>query len=294
MENRLEKERKREREASLQWQSRLLVWLMMPLACLALLGAVVHFPTRATTEALLICAGFGLVVWSVRAATPAAALTGFVLTSCIYLGTVDQPAGKWFHTALLCGLALFLLAFGATRFRRAKKEQQEIAESRQGRGAAQVIANMGAAALLGSLAVALSSVSTRVLLSIGIAAALGEAATDTVSSEIGQAAGGTPRLLTSFKPVPPGTDGAVSVVGTISGLAAAAVITFIARITLGLQNGDAGIVWLACVLGFFVDSLLGATFERAGYLNNDIVNFTSTAVSALFAVILARFTHRVQ
>ena len=49
-----------------------------------------------------------------------------------------------------------------------------------------------------------------------MAAALSEAAADTTSSEVGQAFGKTARLVTTWSPVTPGTDGAVSLAGTMS------------------------------------------------------------------------------
>lgn len=44
--------------------------------------------------------------------------------------------------------------------------------------------------------------------------------------------------------------------------------------------------WTAGVFGLFFDSLLGATLERKGWLNNDGVNFLSTASAAAFALAL--------
>ena len=46
------------------------------------------------------------------------------------------------------------------------------------------------------------------------------------ASEIGKAYGGQPRALPSFRAVPPGTPGAVSIVGTLSGVGAAALIAW--------------------------------------------------------------------
>ncbi len=40
----------------------------------------------------------------------------------------------------------------------------------------------------------------------------------------------------------------------------------------------------AGVFGLFFDSLLGATLERRGWINNDAVNFLSTASAAGFAL----------
>ncbi len=136
-----------DRESRLRWQSRLLLIAVLVLSVFGLFARLLPGLTPASAEGLAICAAFGLLVWLLRAATPLAAFTGFLLTSCLYLATVDQPNGGWFHTALLPGLALFVLAFAATRFRRAQKEQVGLAESRRGRGASQVAANMGVAAL---------------------------------------------------------------------------------------------------------------------------------------------------
>jgi uncharacterized membrane protein len=42
----------------------------------------------------------------------------------------------------------------------------------------------------------------------------------------------------------------------------------------------------AGVFGLLFDSLLGATFEKICWLNNDAVNFLSTASAAVFAIVV--------
>jgi uncharacterized membrane protein len=42
--------------------------------------------------------------------------------------------------------------------------------------------------------------------------------------------------------------------------------------------------WAGGVFGLFFDSLLGATLERSRWLNNDAVNFLSTASAAAFTL----------
>lgn len=303
LENCDERQSKIDRERRLQWQSRILLATVLSASAAGLLLLVLSAWTPASVEGLAICAAFGLLVWLLRAATPAAAATGFVLTSCLYLATVAQPHGGWLHTALLPGLALFVLAYGATRFRRAQKERTGLAESRRGRNASQVAANMGFAALAALAAAAaaagwfhgLSSFpaaqSYRWLRTLPLAftpaiAALAEAAADTVSSEIGQAIGGMPVLLTTLRRVPPGTDGAVSLTGTLAGCAAAAVVVLVAIPTLGLPRDQAAIAWTAAIAALFADSLIGATLERGGWLNNDLVNCLSTAIAALLVLAL--------
>ena len=44
---------------------------------------------------------------------------------------------------------------------------------------------------------------------------------------------------------------------------------------------------LSAVTGLFVDSLLGATFERWGWLNNDAVNFLATVTAAATGLALS-------
>ncbi len=141
-----------------------------------------------------LCALLGLVTWKVRAATPAAAATGAVITASLMFSTVTVPYEPW-HTALIPMLAVSLLAFAATRAGRRKKERLGTAEARRGRSASQVAANLGVAALVAigpfqswllDLCWSLNLTRGGVPLLVLAIAALAEAAADTVSSEIGQ------------------------------------------------------------------------------------------------------------
>jgi uncharacterized protein (TIGR00297 family) len=110
----------------------------------------------------------------------------------------------------------------STRFGYSRKQSLGIAEQRTGRNAAQVAANLGVAAICALLYV-LAWRNSRLL--IALVAAVAEAAADTVSSEIGQAVGGTPLLITNWKPAAPGTNGAVTLTGTAAGIAAALAVS---------------------------------------------------------------------
>jgi uncharacterized protein (TIGR00297 family) len=290
------RQRKTVREAKLRWQSQFILALVLLLSAAGLFSRLLSVWTPAEAEGLAICSAFGVLVWQLHAATPLAAVTGFLLTSCLYITTVDQPHGGWFHTALLPGLALFVLAFAATRFRRGQKEQTGLAESRRGRAASQVAANMGIAAIA-ALALQPSSLFGVLqnngahgrmpidpILFVPLIAALAEAAADTVSSEIGQAIGGLPILITSGRRVPPGDDGGITLAGTAAGCVAAAVVVLSAIPTLRLNPNQAAVAGAAAIVGLFADSLIGATLERRGWLNNDAVNFISTAISAWLAL----------
>jgi len=238
----------------------------------------------------------GLAVLRLRAATPSGAFTGAVITASLMFSTATFAPGATFpyapwHTALLPVLAVFLLTWAATRLGRETKESRGTAERRQGRTAAQVAANLGVAALVSDgLAQSLlagnpwlSHAAPALLLAAGLAA-LAEAAADTVSSEIGQVIGGEPHMITTLRKADPGTDGAISLVGTLAGVAAAVIVAAAGTMAL---NGGPEMFWISSaggVFGLFFDSLLGATLERRGWLNNDAVNFLSSGSASIFAL----------
>ncbi|WP_162537729.1 DUF92 domain-containing protein [Granulicella sp. WH15] len=243
---------------------------------------------------LAVSAIFALSAWRLRAATPAAAVAGGSICLLLTFWTASGLRQSVMHTALTPLLALFVITFSATRAGKRRKIAAGLAEGRRGRSASQIIANLGAAGLFAALPV-LTIHRATVPLFLGnlirvlALAALAEATADTVSSEIGQAFGGRPFLLTSLRRVEPGTDGAVSLLGTVAGVVSAALVALVGAWAMFPQVGTAaGIALLGGVAGLVFDSLLGATIERKGWLGNDLVNFTSTVFAAVIAYLLFR------
>lgn len=274
----------------LRWQSQLVLLATVPFAgCWAALILLSVFATSGmywiAWTALGISIAFAALVFAMRAATLGAALTGGIFTCALYLQTPG-----W-HTALWPLLALFLLTHAATRFGRARKEQLGIAERKRGRTASQVAANLGIAVLAGipDIADNLAGFPYQRLFLVALLAALGEATADTVSSELGQVLGGEPRLITTFRRVPRGTDGAITPIGTLTGCLAAAVVIAVGAAALPVHRLAALLAFAAAVVGLFVDSFLGAIPERRGWLNNDAVNTLSTLAAALLAFAAIRF-----
>ena len=277
----LEKSRPR---PSLYWQSQLLLLIVVPVSAIwiflqAASDWTLHDPVL--LQAVGISIVFGLLVWLLRAATGYAAVTGAILTACLYLRTPG-----W-RTALFPLIVMLILTLTATRIGRARKEQLGTAEEKHGRSASQVAANLGAAALaaipLTSTQLFTPSARTAIASLAAIAAALAEAASDTLSSELGQVYGGQPRLLTNFNPVPVGTDGGITLAGTAAGCIGAAIVATVAAFTFPLSLKVGAAVFSSAILGLFADSYLGAIVERRGWLNNDAVNFLSTLISAVTA-----------
>jgi uncharacterized protein (TIGR00297 family) len=290
-------------QSKLHWQSKLVLLLIVPFVAIDVVLQT-HFFVRTLPHVAVWTLGLslllGLVVLKLRAATPAGAATGVLLTAGLMFSTVTFPYQPW-NTALVPVLAVSLLAHFATRMGRAQKERLGTAEERHGRAASQVAANLGIAAvvltqnvqswLIDSHRFSPGGLAPLPIFAVGLAA-LAEAAADTVSSEIGQVLGGRPRMITTLRTADPGADGAISVAGTLAGIAAGMTVALAGTLAL---RGDLALFWISsagAVFGLFFDSLLGATLERRGWLNNDAVNFLSTASAAAFALaVLAIVPH---
>jgi uncharacterized protein (TIGR00297 family) len=214
----------------------------------------------------LVFAGLGYAVHGVnRSGAVAGAVVCFALFAA---------AGPGAFAALL---ALFVVTWIATRVGRSRKQRLGTAERREGRRASQVLANVGASAVCAVL----YAVSGEAVLLLAAAAAMAEAAADTVSSELGQAFSRRALLITSLETVPPGTDGGISIRGTAAGVLAACVMSAVCVAAGMIPARWASIAALAGVCGMLVDSLLGASLERGGRVGNDSVNFASTVTAAL-------------
>ena len=200
------------------------------------------------------------------------------------LGTAVFVATGWAGWILL--FATFALAVISSRLGLARKRALAIEEAREGRrGAGNAIANTGVAA-----AAALLSVTTYAHepALIGFVAALTAGGSDTVASEIGKAWGRRTVLVTNLRKVRPGTPGAMSLEGTLAGLGGAALLAS-AGAALDLIAWTAvGPVIAAATAGAVIESLLGATLEPKGIVNNDVLNFLNTAVAAYVAILIMR------
>lgn len=183
-------------------------------------------------------------------------------------------------------------------------------DERSARGVRQVLANGSIAAVAAALSTAYGPA---ILAFLGATAA---ATADTWATEIGVRLGGTPRSILTFRPQPPGSSGAVSLVGTLAaGFGALGV--GLAGVLL-LPNLDTGVAMTVAVAGWWaalIDSVLGAGVQcryrcpRCGRspqvarhdgclaiavrqsglpgLDNDVVNWLATAVGAASALALA-------
>lgn len=227
--------------------------------------------------ALAVTVVFGLVARLLRAVDLSGAVAGVIVTWLLYI-----TAGPGAFAAVA---GVFVLAFLTTRLGYRHKQFLGTAERRAGRTASQVLANLGTATACG-----VASVLARrpELWLLGVSAALAEAAADTVSSEYGQASGSRAYLITTWEVVPAGTDGGISLPGTLAGIAASVLLALICATAHLVPRHWIAVTFAAGILGMFADSYLGALLERRRGLNNDQVNFLSTIIAALLAALLVR------
>jgi uncharacterized protein (TIGR00297 family) len=120
----------------------------------------------------------------------------------------------------------------------------------------------------------------------GFIGSIATATADTLASEVGVVQ--QPRLITTMKKVPPGTDGGISIIGTAAGIIGAGIIGVSAYL-LGIFPDPfvtLKISIIAGTVGCFVDSILGAVLERRNYISNEYVNLIATITGAALGIIM--------
>ena len=230
--------------------------------------------TTRLVAAVVLNVGVATAGYLARTVTVAGAVTGAVIGLAVYLGTGWEGWTLLFASFLGTALATF------AGFRR--KARAGIAEERGGRrGPGNAIANTGIAAWAALLCLGVAQPS---LAKLAMVAALVTSASDSVASEIGKAWGRTTWLLAGLRRVSPGTSGAISLEGTLAGIAAALILASLAVALQLIPSHWTGQVVLAATVAALVEGALGAAFESRGTLNNDALNLINSALGAALAV----------
>ncbi|MFQ3582150.1 MAG: DUF92 domain-containing protein [Chloracidobacterium sp.] len=232
-------------------------------------GVLSRMPT-----ALLLAVSLGVIASATKSVDWSGVITGVIFAFALYAGL------GWPGVAGL--MAFFIVGTVSSKIGYEKKRAKKVAQAK--RTWRNAVANAGVAALCAPLAVLTPHTELFTIAALGSFAA---AASDTVAGELGRAYGGTPYSILTFRPAQIGDNGAVSILGLVAGL-----VTALGFGTLACLMADANLcraLWCITIGGMggnLVDSLLGATAENAGYLDNEAVNVACTLAGAALAVFL--------
>lgn len=225
--------------------------------------------------AVVIAFGFSYFAYRLKTADIpglfSAALVGVLLI--VFAGGIS-----WF----LIMLAFFILGAIATRYKMDYKKTLHVEEEKGGvRGYINVFAN-GLVSVCAAVGFGVTQHPVFVAAYVGSVAT---AAADTIAGEIGVCFG-KPRLITTFKPVPEGTNGGVSVIGEMAGLIGALFISLSAFL-LGVADAS---IFVAAVIGGFIgtnlDSLLGELYENKHFWGNAGTNFLATLGGGIITALI--------
>ena len=260
------------------------------------------------SDLVRLCSGLGVAIVIAAMARRARALSTSGAVAATLVGTAAVAAG-WDWGALL--VAFFVASSLLSRLRREHKQAagSGIVGKSDERDAVQVLAN---GALFAVAAVAHVAAPAVVWQAVG-AGALAAATSDTWATEIGMLAPRPPRSIVTFRAVPTGTSGGVTLLGFLGSVLGAAFIE-LAALLLGWPQPVVVAVLAGGIAGSVSDSLLGALLqqqrwcdscdaptERAvhgcgsptrkirglAWLNNDAVNAACTVVGAAVAYLIA-------
>jgi uncharacterized protein (TIGR00297 family) len=181
----------------------------------------------------------------------------------------------------------FLVGSAVTRIGMEQKEAAGIAEKREG---ARGPENVWGSALTGSLCAlgVLIFPKFAPLWLLGYVASFATKLADTCGSEVGKAYGKRTFLITTLQPVARGTEGAVSLEGTLAGVLGSIAIAIVAWSVGVIDLTGIAFCVAAAFIGTNLESVIGATLQsKFDWMTNEVVNIFNTLIGATAAVMLA-------
>jgi uncharacterized protein (TIGR00297 family) len=238
----------------------------------------------------LVAIGVNLILLGSASLLPKKLLTTAGYWNAGLLGVIIWVGLGW--RAYVVMMAYFVVGSGVTQIGLAQKEAAGIAEKRSGaRGPENVWGSALVAAVCAIAAYGVNimapSGSWLSLLCLAYVASMATKLSDTSASEVGKAYGKTTYLITTLQSVARGTEGAVSLEGTIAGIFGSLLLAAIAYF-LGLISGvGVAICLIAAFIATNIESLIGATIqEKFDWLTNELVNIINTLIGAVVALSL--------
>ncbi len=226
---------------------------------------------------------------------PKKLLTPAGLLHAWFLGAVIWGSLGWRGYAVV--MFYFLVGSAVTRIGMKQKEAEGIAEKR---GGARGPENVWGSALTATIcAIAIATIQLgwlaprwESLLLLGYVASFATKLADTTASEVGKAYGKSTFLITTLQPVARGTEGAVSLEGTLAGIFGGLTIAGVAYSLDLITLGGVVICTIAAFIATNLESVIGATLQpKFDWLTNELVNVINTIIGAIVAISIAIWVH---
>lgn len=270
---------------------------------LSLLYILPFFPSAHSAILAITGGSFSITPWVVGLAlnsalaaiawfAPKKLLTPAGLLHAWFLGVLIWGTLGWRGYAVV--MFYFLVGSAVTRVGLARKEAEGIAERRSG---ARGPENVWGSALVAALCAVGMYVCLQFpqlvpnnwvvfhFLQLGYVASFSTKLADTCASEIGKAYGRHTFLITTLKPVPRGTEGAISLEGTLAGIVASLVIALLGWAVGFIYPIAIGVCVVAAFIATNLESVIGATLQsRLSWLTNELVNILNTLIGAIVAI----------
>ena len=164
------------------------------------------------------------------------------------------------------------------------KKEKGIAEKRGGRRGPENVWGSAATGLFLAMMTKFNTANL-VLFKIGFAASFSSKLADTFGSEIGKRYGKDTYLITSLKKVERGTEGGISLEGTLASFFGSIFMTLM-MLCLSIISTKSQFIIVA-VSGFLAtlfESIIGAKFQNKYKLSNEMVNAIQTSIASIFAI----------
>ena len=227
--------------------------------------------------AVIVAFTFGYFAFRARTAD-LSGLFSAALVGIILLVFASPQGPQWF----LIMLSFFILGSTATKY---KFEYKKRIGVEQGQSGARGYRNVFANGIIAAAAAVLFGVFQQPVFVVMYVGSVASATADTLASEIG-VTGGIPRLITTLKQVPIGTNGGITVTGEAVALLGGFVVSGIAMLLHVITPQMMIICTITGFVGTNIDSVVGATLENKGFLGNAGTNLLATLGGGIFAVIL--------
>ena len=201
------------------------------------------------------------------------------------LGVIVWGSLGWQGYAVV--MFYFLFGSGVTRIGIEQKEAEGIAEKRSGQRGPENVWGSALTATICALLTLFVDATWQSLLLLGYVSSFSTKLSDTTASEVGKAYGKSTFLITTLKPVPRGTEGAISLEGTLAGIVGSLLIAVLAWGLGMIDVSGIGLCAIAAFVATNIESLIGATLQNEwDWLTNEVVNGINTFLGAAIAIFL--------